>query len=411
MAVEGVLYSLDVVKDLSDDDLYQKLYETWGLTEKKIDVWGELSINETGNWAGLRNARTLNGNLRVEYPFPNSRDLQSGVFLNPVMAKAFMGSDNKVMVACQLVLASPKQRLIKKNPFLLAVDENTVERLTDLTSVLSESEREDIIADSERTFIRKVVYDLELNSLKDQIESETDTLKQLLQSTKTKTHQEIQKLDEAKELSQKKITELEGTLRQLIIENEQLSQDKDQVSLSIAESKVELEMMVERYRKVEEIMGKKIDKLTNFIEEKAFFLKTFEFIDEEDFDSFIFKAVKERDTSEMISFSQVLDSDYVKVVSYIQSYLKEQNILYPRHIIENYLTLIRSNDLIVLAGDSGSGKTNLVQSFAKAVGGVSKIIPVKPNWTSSEDLLGYYNPLEKKIFTQSFFRSPYRSAA
>lgn len=35
MAVEGVLYSLDVVKDLSDDDLYQKLYETWGLTEKK----------------------------------------------------------------------------------------------------------------------------------------------------------------------------------------------------------------------------------------------------------------------------------------------------------------------------------------------------------------------------------------
>ncbi|MEH8245718.1 hypothetical protein Q7I21_06795 [Aeromonas veronii] len=160
MAVEGVLYSLDVVKDLSDDDLYQKLYETWGLTEKKIDVWGELSINETGNWAGLRNARTLNGNLRVEYPFPNSRDLQSGVFLNPVMAKAFMGSDNKVMVACQLVLASPKQRLIKKNPFLLAVDENTVERLTDLTSVLSESEREDIIADSERTFIRKVVYDL-----------------------------------------------------------------------------------------------------------------------------------------------------------------------------------------------------------------------------------------------------------
>lgn len=82
----------------------------------------------------------------------------------------------------------------------------------------------------------------------------------------------------------------------------------------------------------------------------------------------------------MISFSQVLDSDYVKVVSYIQSYLKEQNILYPRHIIENYLTLIRSNDLIVLAGDSGSGKTNLVQSFAKVVGGVSKIIPVKPNW-------------------------------
>jgi len=33
---------------------------------------------------------------------------------------------------------------------------------------------------------------------------------------------------------------------------------------------------------------------------------------------------------------------------------------------------------------------------------VSKIIPVKPNWTSSEDLLGYYNPLEKKYLSTSF---------
>ena len=104
MAGEGVVYSLDVVKDLSDTELYQKLYESWGLTDKKIDVWGELSMNEAGNWAGLRNARTVNGNQSIEYPFPNSRELQSGVFLSPVMAKAFMGSDSKVIVACQLVL-------------------------------------------------------------------------------------------------------------------------------------------------------------------------------------------------------------------------------------------------------------------------------------------------------------------
>lgn len=182
MAGEGVLYSLDVVKDLSDDELYQKLYESWGLTDKKIDVWGELSINETGNWAGLRNAKTLNGNQSIEYPLPDVQELQSGVYLSPAMAKAFLGSDNQVMVACQLVLAHPKQRLIKNNPFLLAVDGITVERLTDLTSVLSESEREDIVANSDSTFIRQAVYDLEIKRLKDQIESETAALKQLLQS-------------------------------------------------------------------------------------------------------------------------------------------------------------------------------------------------------------------------------------
>jgi energy-coupling factor transporter ATP-binding protein EcfA2 len=101
----------------------------------------------------------------------------------------------------------------------------------------------------------------------------------------------------------------------------------------------------------------------------------------------------------------VLGGDYAKAVSYIQAFLKDRDILYPRHIIENYLTLIRANDLIILAGDSGSGKTNLVQSFAEAVGGVSKIIPVKPNWTSSEDLLGYYNPLEKKYLATPFLEA------
>ncbi|MGK3218963.1 AAA family ATPase, partial [Klebsiella pneumoniae] len=101
----------------------------------------------------------------------------------------------------------------------------------------------------------------------------------------------------------------------------------------------------------------------------------------------------------------IQNSNYSDAVSYIQAYLKERDILYPRHIIENFLTLIRTNDLIILAGDSGSGKTNLVQSFAKAIGGVSKIIPVKPNWTSSEDLLGYYNPLEKKYLATPFLEA------
>ncbi len=358
MAEESVVYSLNVVKDLSDDELYQKLYDSWGLTDKKIDVWGELSMNEAGNWAGLRNARTLNGNQSIEYPLPNSPELQSGVFLSPVMAKAFIGREKKVMVACQLVLASPKQRTLKNNPFLLAVDENTVERLTDLTSVLPVSDRKDVVTDSESIYIRKAVYELELKSLKDQIESETESLNQLLQHTKTKTHEEIQKLEETKDLSQKKVIDLEDVLKQLIVENEQLSEDKEKISQSILASKAELEMMVERYRKIEETMAKKIDKLTDFIEEKAIFLKTFEFIDEEDFDSFTSTSARKRDSSEMVSFNDVLGGNYAMAVSYIQSYLKEQDILYPRHIIENYLTLIRSNDLIVLAGDSGSGKTN-----------------------------------------------------
>jgi hypothetical protein len=39
------------------------------------------------------------------------------------------------------------------------------------------------------------------------------------------------------------------------------------------------------------------------------------------------------------------------------------------------------------------------------LGGVAKIIPVKPNWTSSDDLLGYYNPIQ-----MSFLPTPFTEA-
>jgi gliding motility-associated-like protein len=189
MAGEGSVYSPDDVNGLSDDELYQKLYEYWGITDRKIDVWGELNINDLGTWAGLRNAKTLRGNQNIEYPLAFSHELQSGVFLSPSIAKALMGRDKKVVVACELTLASPTQRAKKNNPFLLAVDENTVERLTDLTSVIADSDRQDFVNDEDRILIRKVVYDTEVENVKARIDSETTFLNLSLAQKRQNIHE------------------------------------------------------------------------------------------------------------------------------------------------------------------------------------------------------------------------------
>lgn len=405
MADVNTVYSISVVKDLTDDELYQKLYDSWELTDKKIEVWGELSFNESGSWAGLRNAKLLSDNRPIEYPLAGSHELQSGVFLGPSIAKAILGRDKRGLVTCELELAAPAQRLKKDNPFLLAVSDKTVERLNYLPNALPNSERQAIVNDDEDTYIRKAVYDAEVERVKGKIAAETVALEESLQKKQEFINRKIQDLTEKQEVSQQKVDELGQTLGRLDQEKERLKTDKDHLVQSIDTNRTKLKLIIEKSQRVEESMARKIEKLTSFIEEKAAFLKTFEFIDEEDFDSFVFNAVQKRGTEGMVDFNTALEGDYVKAVSYIQSYLKELDILYPRHIIENYLTLIRSNDLIILAGDSGSGKTNLVQSFAKAVGGVSKIIPVKPNWTSSEDLLGYYNPLEKKYLATPFLEA------
>ncbi|RMG39293.1 MAG: restriction endonuclease, partial [Methanobacteriota archaeon] len=93
---------------------------------------------------------------------------------------------------------------------------------------------------------------------------------------------------------------------------------------------------------------------------------------------------------------------YVDAISYIQRYLYDKGIIYPRALLETFLTILRTGDLIILSGLSGAGKTQLVKAFSEATGNVAHIIPVKPNWTSSEDLLGYYNPMQRAYMTTPF---------
>lgn len=116
----------------------------------------------------------------------------------------------------------------------------------------------------------------------------------------------------------------------------------------------------------------------------------------------LFPENRKKEPGEHLSFSEHLKSDPGQLIRHVQAYLYKTGILYPRHILADFFALLQTGDLIILAGDSGSGKTQLVKSFADAIGGRHAIIPVKPNWTGSEDLLGYYNPLEKRFLPSAF---------
>ena len=100
---------------------------------------------------------------------------------------------------------------------------------------------------------------------------------------------------------------------------------------------------------------------------------------------------------------------YKEAIDQIQLAIYKKGSLYSKSFLRNFCALLNTYDLILFAGDSGIGKTNLVKRFAEAVGGVSKIIPVKPNWTSSDDLIGYYNPLEKRYVSTPFLDAIYEA--
>jgi hypothetical protein len=64
-----------------------------------------------------------------------------------------------------------------------------------------------------------------------------------------------------------------------------------------------------------------------------------------------------------------------------------------RFIKRYHLSLINKG-FVILSGISGTGKTWLSELYASAIGAEYLLVPVAPNWTTNEDLLGFYNPLD-----------------
>jgi MoxR-like ATPase len=72
---------------------------------------------------------------------------------------------------------------------------------------------------------------------------------------------------------------------------------------------------------------------------------------------------------------------------------------------------LQSRGFVVLCGISGTGKTWLAEAYADAIRAEVCLVPVAPNWTSNEDLIGYFNPLDKLYHDTEFSRFLRRAAA
>src|SRR5688572_5827153 len=71
------------------------------------------------------------------------------------------------------------------------------------------------------------------------------------------------------------------------------------------------------------------------------------------------------------------------------SYIADRGFVYEPWQIAQYITAVRTKPFVILAGISGTGKSKLPALIAEATGGESKLVPVRPDWTDSADVLGY----------------------
>jgi len=81
-------------------------------------------------------------------------------------------------------------------------------------------------------------------------------------------------------------------------------------------------------------------------------------------------------------------------ITNIKNYIRSRGFLYDDNLIENYYLSLKTKPFLILAGISGTGKSKLARLFAGAIGATTengrfKLVPVRPDWSDSTDLLGY----------------------
>ncbi|RCJ23491.1 hypothetical protein A6S26_02835 [Nostoc sp. ATCC 43529] len=64
-----------------------------------------------------------------------------------------------------------------------------------------------------------------------------------------------------------------------------------------------------------------------------------------------------------------------------------------KSVLRRYHLGLKTRKFVILSGISGTGKTWLTKAYAEAIGAKYRLVPVAPNWTTNEDLLGYFNPI------------------
>ena len=95
----------------------------------------------------------------------------------------------------------------------------------------------------------------------------------------------------------------------------------------------------------------------------------------------------------------------------IQSRIEAEGLVVSERTLQRFHLSLRSRGFVILSGISGTGKTWLAQAYARAVSGRELLVPVAPNWTTNEDLLGYLNPITGDYHDTPFSRFLRNAAA
>ncbi len=91
--------------------------------------------------------------------------------------------------------------------------------------------------------------------------------------------------------------------------------------------------------------------------------------------------------------------DERQALEHTRDYIRSRGLVFAERVLHAFHTSLKVSDispLVVLAGISGTGKSELPRHYADGMGIHFLLAAVQPRWDSPQDLFGFYNYLEKR---------------
>lgn len=366
--------------DWPDSKLLQYLANAWGMADSDhIKVIGRFSIAESGGYGFLKDL--YNATTGVKLPsLSHISKLDQGIFVAPPDVESLnTQSGHAAYAEAELELSPIHRRQERGDPLACVVRPHSMTALSRVHASWCVKSIEGETA--------PLLLDMAREAISAQLQQDTAELTQQLESTRQAHAQELEQQE-----TERKDAEIKQ--QELMVAIEQADAQLREVS----ETAVALHKEFDLRR---EMLENKLRDLETLLHERGERLVALDLVDRKDLTALIPPAER-TDTREGHDFQQVLGGDFARLAPFIQARLWKKNMLFSQAQLRNFLALMRTHDLVVLAGDSGSGKTSLARAVAESIGGRCTVIPVKPNWTGPEDLLGYYNPIERNYHATPF---------
>lgn len=98
-------------------------------------------------------------------------------------------------------------------------------------------------------------------------------------------------------------------------------------------------------------------------------------------------------------FAEVSDTNELSRLEQAHSYMQHLGLVFPKRVLWAFHTSLKVTDispLVVLAGISGTGKSELPRRYAEAMGLHFLNVAVQPRWDSPQDMFGFFNYMENR---------------